>query len=288
MSSFSTKNLIKLIISIIYQKNNQLRGLLSNNTIHGKLVTLLAREEKTTIINKAKMKSIHSSLRTTLFTLFIVILSFDLSSQDNKGNPLPHFLFPSFKEGLVIMKEGENFSTLLNYNMVDEKMITELNGTYRYSKNPQLIDSIHLENRVFVPVENAFYEILSSGSVTFFLQNRSYYTPKGADVGYGVKSQSVGPTRHRRFELTKVIYQYAEVAYIDLPPNVEITPASVFWVRKNDKLEKFSTERQFLNIFPAYEPELKKYIKKENINIKSREDVIRLGNYCNEIIKTRE
>ncbi len=234
------------------------------------------------------MKSVHSSLKTTLFTLFIVILSFDLSGQDNKGNPLPHFLFPSFKEGLVIMKDGINFSTLLNYNMVDEKMITELNGTYRYSTNPQLIDSIHLENRVFVPVENAFYEILSSGWVTFFLQNRSNYTPKGTDIGYGAKSQSVGPTQQRRFELTKVIYQYGAVAYIDLPPNVEVTPTSVFWVRKNDKLEKFSSERQFLKIFPEYESELKEYIKKENINIKSREDVIRLGIYCNELIKKKE
>ena len=68
------------------------------------------------------MKSNPSSLKPILLTLFIVLLFFDLSGQDNKGNPLPHFLFPSFKEGRAIMKEGKNFSTLLNYNMVDEKM----------------------------------------------------------------------------------------------------------------------------------------------------------------------
>jgi hypothetical protein len=232
------------------------------------------------------MKSILISLKVTLFTLCIIILSFDLSGQDNEGKPLPHFLFPSFKEGRVTMKNGKNFSSLLNYNMVEEKMITELNGTYRYSKNPQLIDSIHLGNRVFVPVENAFYEILSSGSVTFFLQNRSNCTPKGTDVGYGAKSRSVGPTQFKRFELSNVTYgELAEVVNIDLPPNVEITPASVFWVSKNKKLEKFSTEKQFIRIFPEYQPELKAYIKKEKINIKSRVDLIRLGNYVNEIIK---
>ena len=233
------------------------------------------------------MKSIHFFLKTTLFTLFIVILSYDLSGQDNKGNPLPHFIFPSFKEGRVIMKEGKNFSTLLNYNMVDEKMITELNGTYRYAKNPQLIDTIYLENRVFVPVENVFYEILSNGSVTFFLQNRSNLTPKGTDIGFGMKSRSVGRTQLKRFELQNVVNNLGEVANIDLPPDVEITPAPVFWIRKNDKLEKFSTEKQFLKIFSEYEPDLKVYIEKENIKIKSREDVIRLGNYCNEIIKKR-
>ena len=72
---------------------------------------------------------------------------------------------------------------------------------------------------------------------------------------------------------------------IDLPSNVDVTPASVFWVSKNGNLEKFSTEKQFLKLFPEYQPELKEYIKKENINIRSREDVIRLGDYCNEIIK---
>ncbi len=150
------------------------------------------------------MKSIRSSLKTTLFALLIIVLSFDLSGQDNKGNALPHFLFPSFKEGLVKMKDGKNFLTLLNYNLVEERMITELDGIYRYSKDPQVIDTIYLENRVFVPVENAFYEILSSGSVTFFLQNKSNYTPKGNEVGYGAKSQSVGRTQYSRFELSEV------------------------------------------------------------------------------------
>jgi hypothetical protein len=206
-----------------------------------------------------------------------------LSGQDNQGNPLPHFLFPSFKEGLVVMKDGKKFSTLLDYHMVDEKMITELNGVYRYSKDPQLIDKIYLENRVFVPVDNVFYEILSNGPVTFFLQNRSNFTPMGNDIGYGAKPRSVGRTQYNRFELSDLRF-FGEVAYLDIPPNVEITPASVFWVKKNDKLEQFSTERQFLKLFPGYEVELKEFIKKESISIKSREDVIRLGNYCNKII----
>jgi hypothetical protein len=233
------------------------------------------------------MKNLRSSLKTTLFTLFIVILSFDLPGQDNKGNPLPHFLFPSFKEGIVIMKEGKDFNTLLNYNMVEEKMVTEVNGTYRYSKNPQVIDSIYLENRIFVPVGDIFYEILSSGQVTFYLQNKSNFSPKGSNVGYGTQSKSVGATQYKRFELTQVIYQYNDVAYIDLPPNVDITPSSVFWVNKDGNMEKFTTEKQFLKLFPEYETELKEFIKKENIKFKSREDIIRLGNYSNEIIKKK-
>jgi hypothetical protein len=230
------------------------------------------------------MKSVINPFRIALPVLFIFFFSFDLSGQDNRGNPIPHFLFPSFMEGIVIMKDGKRFNTLLNYNLIDEKMITELDGIYRFPKTPRLIDTIYLEKRVFIPVGNAFYEILSTGPATFFLQNRGNYTPKGTDVGYGVQSRSVGNTQYTRFELSDVMYQSGEVVNIDLPPNVDITPSNVFWVRKNDNMENFTTSKQFLALFPEYTAELKGFIKKEKINIKSREDVRRLGNYCNEIM----
>jgi len=51
-----------------------------------------------------------------------------------------------------------------------------------------------------------------------------------------------------------------------------------------DKLEKFNTEKQFIKLFPEYSTQLKDYIKEEGIKIKNREDLIKLGVYCNEIM----
>jgi len=221
-----------------------------------------------------------------MLVLGMVIISLDgTGRQDNKGNPLPHFLLPHFKEGIVIMKDGNKFTTLLNYNMVDEKMITEVDGIYRYSKNPKNIERIYLDNRMFIPIDNVFYEILASGNASFFLQNKSSLTPKANDIGYGSKSHSTGPTKMTRYELTPVVYQYGEVINIDLPQNVDITPASVYWVSVGDKMKQFNTEKQLLKLFPEYETQIKDYIKKENIKMKNREDVIKLGIYCNEIMK---
>ena len=227
-------------------------------------------------------KSFHKS---GFLVLFLFALSLTGSAhQDNKGNPLPHFLFPKFKDGIIIMKDGAKFDAVLNYNMVDERMITEVDGMYRYSKNPQKIERIIIDNRTFIPFCSAFYEIVTSGNVTIFIQNRSNLTPKGNDTGYGFNSKSVGPVATTRFELTPVTHQYQEVAYIDLPQNVEVTPASVFWVSMGDKLEDFSTEKQFTKLFPEYSAQLKEYIRKEGIKIKNREDLIKLGVYCNEIM----
>jgi len=124
-------------------------------------------------------------------------------------------------------------------------------------------------------------------SLRSFQADWSRFFFRGNDIGYGIKSRSVGPTQQKRFELSDVTYRGGQVAFIDLPPNVEIINASVFWVRKNNKLEKFSNERQFLKIFPEYKSDLIKYIKKENIKFNSPENVIRLGNYYNEIIKQK-
>lgn len=228
----------------------------------------------------------NSFFKPGFLLLLLVVLSLTGSAkQDNKGNPLPHFLFPRFTEGIIIMKDGTKFTAQINYNMVEERMITELEGIYRYSKNPQSIERVFIENRMFIPFGNAFYEIIASGNVTLFLQNKSTFTPQGSDTGYGTKNRSVGPTSMQRFELTPVTQQYGEVVKIDLPQNVEITPASVYWASMGDRLEKFNSERQFIKLFPDYESELKAFIKKEGIKVRNREDVIRLGIFCNEIMK---
>lgn len=228
------------------------------------------------------MKTFQIPLKATFLFLLLSAPSI-YAGQDINGKPLPHFLFPSFREGRVLMKDGTSFTTKLNYHMVDEMMITEIDGKYRYSKDPGLIDTIYLENRIFVPVGHKFYEVLAKGPVTIFLQNRSNFTPAGADIGYGAKSKSVGKTSYRRFELVDVIAQYGEVAYMDIPPNSEVTSASVFWVRKNGSFENFSNEKQFLNIFPGSEAKLKEFIKKERIRMKSPEDLALLGKFCNSL-----
>ena len=97
------------------------------------------------------MKLNHYKFKIILFFFCFSFLTVNGKNQDNKGNPIPHFLFPQFREGIVIMKTGEKFNAKLNYNMVEERMITELEGIYRYSKNPKSIERIIIEDRMFIP-----------------------------------------------------------------------------------------------------------------------------------------
>lgn len=201
-----------------------------------------------------------------------------ISAQSSDSNNLPHFLFPEFSEGVVIMKDDKPFSTMLNYNLLEQRMVTELNGTYRYSKDPALIDSILIGDRFFIPVEDKFYEVISHGRFTFLILHRATLIEEGHEVGYGVKSQSTGPTQQKRFEMNSY---WGNVAYLDIPADGEVKTAPVFWVRQGTSLEKFSNAKQLMKILPGYKPVIQRYIEQEKVNFKSPEDVARLGKYLN-------
>ena len=232
------------------------------------------------------MRKVGIKISAVLALAIGIMLSPDASGQNSQKNPLPHFIFPEFREGLVVMKEGKPFTAMLNYNLLEQRMVTELNGTYRYSRDPAIIDTIYIGERVFVPVDRIFYELLSSGEYTFYIQNRATFVPAGQEVGYGVKSQSTGPTRYSRFEMAKPetdVAYYGEVVNLDLPPEGEVKSTSVFWVDTGSELKKFTTARQLIKIMPGYKTEIQQYLDKHRVNFKSPGDVALLGDYLNSI-----
>jgi hypothetical protein len=213
-------------------------------------------------------------LSIVLFFLFA-----DLNGQTESSNPLPQFLFPDFTKSLVKMKDGRQLSATLNYNMVDEEMIFDQKGVYMALEKPQEIDTIYLQNRKFVPVEEAFYEVLNHGMVTLFIQHKSRYSQKGTPTAYGMTTKTAGPTKVLSMQVGNQVRQ------VELPDNVEVSPATVNWVSYKNEMHKFTNEKQFLKIFPENETKLKEFLKTNKIDIKSREDLIKLGTFCNGIIK---
>lgn len=220
---------------------------------------------------------INSFAKAATFAM-LILNTLIISAQDNSSNNLPHFLFPDFREGVVFMKADKPFTTFLNYNLLEERMVTEFNGTYRYSKDPALIDSIRVSNRIFIPVEGKFYEMVSRGRFTFLVQHHATLIERGHDVGYGVRSQSTGPSQYKRFELNSY---WGNVAYLDIPVNSEVRIAPVFWVTSGTGLEKFSNSKQLIKRLPGYKPVIQEYLEKEKVNFRSVEDVARMADFLN-------
>jgi len=214
-----------------------------------------------------------------LITLLLFVFAIDLSGQTEEKIPLPQFLFPKFIKGIVKMKAGNTYSASINYNMVDEEMIFEQKGVYMVLDKPQLIDTVFIQNRCFVPFDKAFYEVVYKGPITFFIQHKAKYTQVPSTTAYGMKS----PTNATY--AVKSVQGGNQIRHLDVPDNVTVSTSPLYWVRKNNEMEKFNGQRQFIKIFPEKEAELKSFISKENLNVKNREDLIKLGIYCNEILK---
>jgi hypothetical protein len=214
-----------------------------------------------------------------LMILSLMIVRTDLSAQGSTGTKIPQFLFPAFEKSTVLFKSGATSTGDFNYNMVDEEMIYAEKGIYKVPQKPEDIDTVYIQNRKFVGIGPAFYEVIVKGKADFFIQHKGKYSSVGTATAYGMTSHTNATTT------TNIARSGNQVRNLDIPDNVQVMPVNVYWARVNGEMFKFTSQKQFLKIFPVYEAELKGYIKNNKLDIDIPADLFKLGKYCNEIIK---
>lgn len=215
--------------------------------------------------------------KRSIFAITLLFMVVPLTAQTDSIANLPQFLYPNFTKSIVKFKTGGSITAILNYNTVTEKMTFFQNGALLTLKKPETVDTIFIQTAKFVFNENVFFEVLLNAPVSLFIQHKSDLTSAGKPSAYGTPSETASSTA-----ISKL---YDDKTYnLKLPENFKVIPSPVFWVRINNVMQRFSSERQFLKIFPAKEDEIKKFIKKFNINIKKQNDLIKLVTYCNELI----
>jgi hypothetical protein len=214
--------------------------------------------------------------KIAIFVTVFLFTVIHLSAQTDTLANLPQFLLPHFTTTVMKLKTGVSLSAIMNYNTLTGKMTFYQNGTFMDLNKPETVDTIYLQEKKFVFIEKAFYEVLVSAYVSLFIQYRSDLRSSGRPAGYGTTSQTIGPTS------VSTLYSSNNNSYnLKLPENYKVTPSQVNWIRMNNVMYRFQTERQFLKIFPAKENEIKQFIDKFKLNLNEKDDLIRLVNYCN-------
>jgi len=219
------------------------------------------------------MKSI--SIQKLIAALVVGLITSGINAQNETPQTLPQFLFPAFAKGIVKMKDGRKLAAVLNYNMVDEEMIFEQNKKYMVVDKPEEIDTVYLQNRRFVFVDKVFYEVVASGKVTLYIQHKSRYSEKGTPTAYGMSTKTSANYKYSSVQTGN------QVRFLEIPDNVTVTPAIVYWANINGEMKKFTSQNQFIKLFPGSEEKIKEYIKVNNIDLKSREGLMNLGNFIN-------
>lgn len=215
--------------------------------------------------------------------IFIIVLLFSnaihLSAQTNSDENLEQYLLPGFTRSVVRMKTGISYNAVMNYNTVTEKIVFEHNGIFLDMTDTKSVDTISIQNRKFIPFNEVFYEVLVNAPISLFLQHKSDLIPPGQPSGYGSTSQTSSIKSYSTLSRNGGNYN------LKIPSDYEIKPSPIYWIRKNDTMFSFLNKRQFLRIFPEKNDEINKFINQKPLRIENRDDLIKLVNYCNEVIR---
>ena len=207
-----------------------------------------------------------------------VILLYVLTSLDaqvSQVSNLSQYVFPDFTESVVKMKNGNSRSLALNYNFITERMVYIENNQFFDLVNSDMVDTVYINNRKFVPYEGTFYEVLLTGDVPLFLQYTGQLADLGKDAGYGTTSQTTSISN------ISGMYSNKAVLNLKLPDNVRVQEYKNYWLRKEDKMITFKNRKQFLEIFPDQENKLDDFIKSDKTKFNSNEDLVSLLRYTN-------
>jgi hypothetical protein len=188
------------------------------------------------------------------------------------------YFLPNFTQSYVKMKTGEIHSAVMNYNTITEKMVFEQNGKLM-DLTIDNVDTVFLGTMKFVLFEKAFYEVLVNAPVSLFIQHKSELLTPGKPSAYGGTSQVSSSSYASGVELSSGYYN------LKLPLDYVVKPQPVNWIRKNNTMFKFLNERQFLKIFPEESERIKGFIKQNKIKLDNDQDLIKLANYCNELVR---
>jgi hypothetical protein len=209
--------------------------------------------------------------------LVTVAVAKPCAAQNTPGVNMNQYLFPEFSECIIKSKIGTVTTETCNYNTITGKMaFIKDNAIYGLSTIRQA-DTITINNRIFVPVGENFYEVLLNAPITLFIKHESRLIPPGQPVGYGSTSKVSKVDTYSHLTTQSGVYS------LEIPPDFEIRYLPVFFVRKDGNIYSFIAKNQFLKIFPEKKKEIQAFMKSQGIKMEDAADVKKLVVYCNRL-----
>ena len=227
------------------------------------------------------MKNFNIRLKVTIVITVIigVIQTLPVKAQTRPDGSAPQFLYPEFTKSKVRMKNGQIQNIMLNYNTVSEKMVFQKDEKLYDMANPEMIDTVFLQDSRFVPAGKVFYKVVLIAPVAFYAQYKGELQPPGTPAGYGGTSQVSNTKNMSSVQLSTGYYN------LDLPADYTVKTNIIYWYSKEGKMLSFVNERQFLKLNPDKETEIKQFSKQNKIRFDRLPDIVKLAEYYNQLIQ---
>lgn len=214
-------------------------------------------------------------VRVLLIVACIVTVMKPAAAQNLETDNLENLVFPRFQQSVVKLKTGQSYSAVLNYEKTEQQMVLIRNNQLFLFKDHQAVDTVYMDDRVFVPAETGFYEVLVSGPATLFMQHKARLDNTGATLAYGTKTSTAGVTH-----ISKIFSQDGAIN-LKIPENFKVVDDSDFFLRVDGQILKVLNKKQLLKLFPGKSDKLEEFIKANDTDFKSADDLAGLVEYCN-------
>ena len=202
-------------------------------------------------------------------SLVLILFAVTGFSQTNLM-PVTHYVFPEFKKGIVLMKNGSENEAILNYNSLTEEMIFETRGTKLALGQLETIDTVFIGDRKFVPKDNMFLELVLKSKYSLYVAYKCKMIDPGKPAGYGGTSQTSAISTYSKF------FSGGRVYDMKLPEGYDTQSSIEYWLDKDGKLNKFISMRQLSKLFDEKESLYKSYVKKHDVNYDDQNSIIEL------------
>ena len=179
---------------------------------------------------------------------------------------LEHYVMDSFTNGKVKQKSGQITNQVLNYNLITKEMIFEQGGRYLAIAHPEEVDTVFINQRKFVPVNNAFYEWLGGSVYPLFTEYTCTIKEPGVQTGFGTSTTTASVSM-------KALIREGGAYGLKLPDEFEVIPGHSLYIRKDGEFFKIKNEQQVVKLFPDKKDVIKEWVKNSKTNFSRSEDV---------------
>lgn len=213
------------------------------------------------------------NMKQTTILLTMLLVTMTLWSQEKKRQ----YLFPDFSDSYIYYKDGKVFQVPTNYDLFKNKFFfIDKDNEKKEFTDPDMIVSIKMDDRTFRQLSDEdVAEVIQAEPLILVQYLGKTRIKKQLSMGGRTETASVDSYTNtytygvgddtRNIELIKTEYQ--------------------FYIEKNKRLKRFSTEKQFLKLYPKQKELLKKYIDENKVDFNSIEQVTKLCNHAFSIEK---
>lgn len=205
-----------------------------------------------------------------VFVLFCILCSLVRVMAQSE----PIYLFDDFVEGVVYLKNFQKSHAQVNYDASNLKMAFVNEREVMQINDNSLVDSVVIGTQLFLPYNGHFVERVKVGDGVLLVDW------KLVDKYTGKKIGAMGIGNAGSIEKINTGLLYARAITDDKSQEIyKRVNENSYYLNCKGKSVKFKNEKQLLKNYPNYKVAIKDFIRKNNIDFASYEDVISLFRY---------